>query len=72
TNDRARALALERLGRRLRAATVSLATLAAGIALLITNRHVDLAYGLLIAAAVWLVGHLILDWRHQKKDADVD
>ncbi len=72
TDDRAHARALERLGRRLRAATVSLATLAAGIALLLSNRHVDLAYGFLIAAAVWLVGHLILDWRHQKKDADAD
>jgi ubiquinone biosynthesis protein len=55
--------ALDRIGKRLRASLLSLGLLGAGVSLLLVNRHVVLGYGLVVAAALWMVGHLIADRR---------
>lgn len=70
TVDRQRARATERLGRRLRSTLLCVGAAGSGIALLVAGRHPSLATGLLIGAAVWLVGHLMADWRHQQKDSE--
>lgn len=68
TEDRARARALERLGRRLRATAVTITTMASGVALLIADRYVDLGQALLIFGMAWMVLHFAVDYRHQKRD----
>jgi len=55
--------ATERLGRRIRAALLSAALLGSAVALLIARVQPALAWTLLAAAAVWLAGHLIAEWR---------
>jgi ubiquinone biosynthesis protein len=55
------ARALDRVGKRLRASLISLGMLGSGVALLLTERSLELAYGLIGAGALWLLGHLISD-----------
>jgi ubiquinone biosynthesis protein len=70
TEDRDRARALERLGRRLRATAVTITTMASGVALLIADRYTDLGQGLLIFGMAWMVLHFAVDYRHQKRDGE--
>ncbi len=70
TEDRARARALERVGRRLRATVVAVAAFGAGVALQIAKVRVGFGEGLMLFGMGWLLLHLALDYRHQKKDDD--
>jgi ubiquinone biosynthesis protein len=57
------ARATERLGRRVRAAVLCAALLGSGVALLVARVQPTLAWALIAAAGLWLVGHLFQDWR---------
>jgi len=65
--DPAGAAATDRLGRRIYAAIVSAALLAAGTALLIADRHTGLGAGMLATAAATLVVHLAGDVRRGRR-----
>lgn len=53
--------ALERIGKRVRAALLSATLLACGVALLIADRHVYIGYGLMGAAGAWIGAHMLSD-----------
>jgi ubiquinone biosynthesis protein len=66
TSDPEAQRATERLGRRIRAAVVCASLLAASVALLAVNVRPRLAWALLYGAGLWMLGHLIADWRSRR------
>jgi ubiquinone biosynthesis protein len=66
TNDPEAQRSTERLSRRIRAAILSSALLASGVALLIAQVQPNLAWGLVAGSAAWILGHLAADWRSRR------
>jgi ubiquinone biosynthesis protein len=67
TSDPEAQRSTERLGRRARAAILSSALLASGVALLIARIHPRFAWSLIAGSAIWFLGHLFADWRSRRQ-----
>ncbi len=67
TRDPHKAWAMDRLGYRIRGGIIAAALLGAGVAVLDSAKAGNLGFWLMGAAGVWLVAHLLMDWRSGKK-----
>ncbi len=67
TRDPQKVQATERMGFKIRGGIISAALLFSGVSLLESEAYGSLGLGLMIAAGVWLTGHLFLDWKGSKK-----